>query len=71
LVKAVKEWAAEVGAAEVRLNVIETNVRARRCYERSGFRLTGRRGVVAKSGEAEIEMAWEAGGAVEDRGVKS
>jgi GNAT superfamily N-acetyltransferase len=56
LVTAVKEWAAEVGAAEVRLNVVETNSRARRCYVRGGFRVTGRRGVVAKSGEAEIEM---------------
>ncbi|HUE43849.1 MAG TPA: GNAT family N-acetyltransferase [Candidatus Sulfotelmatobacter sp.] len=62
LVASVKEWAREVGAAEVRLNVVETNARARRCYERGGFRLTGRRGVVAKSCAAEIEMAWSARG---------
>jgi ribosomal protein S18 acetylase RimI-like enzyme len=58
LVNAVKDWAAESGANELRLNVVESNDRARRCYERNGFRVTGQRGVVAKSGEAEIEMAW-------------
>jgi len=57
LVAAVARWAQGVGANEVRLNVVESNQRARRCYERNGFRVTGRRGVVAKSGEAEIEMA--------------
>ena len=61
LVTAVKDWAAEVGASELRLNVVESNTRARRCYERNGFRVTGRRGVVAKSGEAEIEMSWAVG----------
>jgi ribosomal protein S18 acetylase RimI-like enzyme len=61
LVEAVKKWAVEMGATEVRLGVVETNARARRCYERNGFRETGRRGVVAKSGEAEIEMVWMAG----------
>ena len=48
LVTSVKEWAAEVGASEVRLNVVESNARARRCYERGGFRITGRRGTVGK-----------------------
>jgi GNAT superfamily N-acetyltransferase len=62
LIAAVKKWAAEVGAAEVRLNVVETNARAHRCYERNGFRATGRRGVLAKSGETEIEMSWMMGG---------
>ena len=62
LVAAVKDWAAEVGAAEVRLNVVESNARARRCYERGGYRATGRRGVVAKSGEAEIEMVCRVSG---------
>jgi|SRR5579863_2643392 ribosomal protein S18 acetylase RimI-like enzyme len=61
LVTAVKDWAAEVGASQVRLNVVESNVRARRCYERAGFRATGRRGIVAKSGDTEIEMAWMVG----------
>jgi len=58
LVTAVKDWAVEVGATDLRLNVVETNPRGRRCYERNGFRVTGRRGVVAKSGAAEIEMVW-------------
>ena len=61
LVTGVKDWAAEVGASEVRLHVVESNMRARRCYERGGFRATGRRGIVAKSGEIEIEMAWTVG----------
>jgi GNAT superfamily N-acetyltransferase len=58
LVTAVKDWAAGAGAAELQLKVVERNTRAQRCYERNGFRLTWRRGVVAKSGEAEIEMSW-------------
>ena len=57
LVGAVKKWAVEFGVTEVRLNVVENNARARRCYERNGFRVTGLRGTVAKSGDAEIEMA--------------
>jgi RimJ/RimL family protein N-acetyltransferase len=59
-VSSVKAWAIEVGATQVRLNVVESNVRARQCYERAGFRPTGRRGVVEKSGDVEIEMAWDA-----------
>jgi GNAT superfamily N-acetyltransferase len=66
LVEAVKKWAASVRATEVRLNVVETNERARRCYERCGFRLTGGRGVVAKSGEAEIEMTYIVGAVPRD-----
>jgi GNAT superfamily N-acetyltransferase len=60
LVSAVKAWAAEVGAKEVRLNVVEGNDRAKRCYERAGFRDTGRRGVIERSGDIEIEMGCEA-----------
>jgi len=57
LVSSVKAWALEVGATEVRLQVVESNSRARRCYERAGFRATGRRGVMERSGDIEIEMA--------------
>jgi GNAT superfamily N-acetyltransferase len=60
LVLSVKSWAAEVGATQVRLNVVENNSRAKRCYERAGFRATGRQGVVAKTGDIEIEMICEA-----------
>ncbi len=56
LVSSVKAWASEVGATQVRLNVDEGNTRARRCYERSGFRATGRQGVLERSGDTEIEM---------------
>jgi GNAT superfamily N-acetyltransferase len=58
LVGSVKAWAAEVGAMQVRLKVVESNERARRCYERAGFCATGQQGVVEKSGDVEIEMAW-------------
>jgi RimJ/RimL family protein N-acetyltransferase len=56
LVSSVKAWANEVGATQVRLNVVEGNTRARRCYERSGFRATGRQGLLERSGDTEIEM---------------
>ncbi len=56
LVSSVKVWAGQVGATQVRLNVVESNHRARRCYERAGFRATGRRGVVERTGNVEIEM---------------
>ena len=56
LVESVKSWAKEIGAREMRLDVVEKNLRARGCYERAGFRATGRQGVVEKSGDVEIEM---------------
>jgi ribosomal protein S18 acetylase RimI-like enzyme len=58
LVSSIKGWAAQVGATQVRLHVVESNGRARRCYERAGFRVTGRQGMVEKTGDVEIEMAW-------------
>ena len=60
LVSSVKTWAAEVGATQLRLNVVESNFPARRCYERTGFRATGRQGVVEKTGDVEIEMTCDA-----------
>jgi len=48
------------GATQVRLNVVESNSRARRCYERAGFRATGRQGIVEKTGDVEIEMICDA-----------
>jgi GNAT superfamily N-acetyltransferase len=57
LVSSVKAWASQVGATQVRLNVVEGNCRARRCYERAGFRATGHQGVVERTGDVEIEMA--------------
>jgi GNAT superfamily N-acetyltransferase len=59
LISSVKAWAIETGATQVRLNVVQDNERARRCYERAGFRVTGRQGIVQKSGDIEIEMAFE------------
>ena len=57
LIAAVRQWAGDIGAAQVRLKVVETNLRARRCYERCGFRATGRRFVREKDGAIELEMA--------------
>jgi GNAT superfamily N-acetyltransferase len=56
LVRSLKAWAAEVGATQIRLKVVESNGSARRFYERAGFRATGHKGVVEKSGDIEIEM---------------
>lgn len=43
LVRAVQEWAAEVGAHAVVLDVFETNVHAAALYRRNGFRGEGER----------------------------
>lgn len=58
LIASVKAFAGEVGATQVRLKVVENNRRAKRCYERLGFRPTGRQSVLEKNGDVEIEMAW-------------
>jgi GNAT superfamily N-acetyltransferase len=57
LVSSVKAWAVQVGATEVRLKIVQGNSRARRCYERAGFRATGRQSVMERTGDIEIEMA--------------
>ena len=59
LVAAVKQWAAESGRREVHLQVVEANARARRCYERGGFRLTGKSGILEHNGAVEVEMVCE------------
>jgi len=56
LVHALLSWARSVAADEVRLLVIESNGRARRFYERLGFRLTGRETVRERDGAVELEM---------------
>jgi GNAT superfamily N-acetyltransferase len=57
LVNAVVRWAAAEGAAEVRLQVVEANHRARRFYERLGFRANGRQTVRERDGMLELEMS--------------
>jgi RimJ/RimL family protein N-acetyltransferase len=56
LVKSVLAWAAGEGAREVRLRIARGNHRAQRCYERNGFRLTGREMTGDREGLIEIEM---------------
>ncbi|HEV3363724.1 MAG TPA: GNAT family N-acetyltransferase [Acidimicrobiia bacterium] len=56
LVAAVADWAAAERRPNVRLNVEEHNHRARRCYERLGFQLTGRRNRRDRDGRFELEM---------------
>jgi GNAT superfamily N-acetyltransferase len=62
LVSSVKTWAAQAGAAQLRLNVVESNHCARRCYERVGFRATARQGVSERTGDVEIEMTYDCSG---------
>jgi ribosomal protein S18 acetylase RimI-like enzyme len=56
LVAAVIAWAQTEGAAVVQLDVIEANLRARRLYERHGFRLTGRPRLRERDGQVERRM---------------
>jgi GNAT superfamily N-acetyltransferase len=62
LVAAVIAWAKTSGAAQVLLHVTEPNVRARRFYERTGFRATGLDFIRKRDGLAEIEMAYSLAG---------
>jgi predicted kinase/GNAT superfamily N-acetyltransferase len=59
LIAVVRKWAGSVGATQVRLKVVEENLRARRCYERYGFHATGRYYVREKDGATELEMECE------------
>jgi ribosomal protein S18 acetylase RimI-like enzyme len=61
LVAAVLAWARESSARVMRLAVIQSNDRARRCYERNGFRATGKQSVRERDGANEIEMERELG----------
>ena len=56
LVETVLAWAEERGASSVRLDVIEDNHRARRLYERHGFRETGHITMRPRDGAREIQM---------------
>jgi len=59
LIDSIKSWAWQGSATQVRLNVFESNSRARRCYEQAGFKATGRRSTNERTGDDEIEMACE------------
>jgi ribosomal protein S18 acetylase RimI-like enzyme len=56
LVASLLAWAETEGARQMRLAVIQTNDRARRFYERLGFRENGRQGVRERDGAIEVEM---------------
>jgi len=56
LVASVLEWAKAEGAAEIVLHVGRQNDRARRFYERVGFRVTGEGFVSEWTGVEEVEM---------------
>ncbi len=56
LVDAIVDWARTEGATVVQLQVVEDNPRARRFYERNGFRLTGRTRLREKDGAVELQM---------------
>ena len=56
LVAAVLSWARTEAAKAVRLNVVGSNVRARRFYERNGFRPTGQEAVRERDGQIEVQM---------------
>ena len=56
LVEEVIAWAKAEGALTVQLEVVESNVRARRFYERNGFRLTGLKRLRERDGKAELQM---------------
>jgi GNAT superfamily N-acetyltransferase len=56
LIAAVVSWASARGATTVRLHVEKQNARARRVYERNGFRATGREHPSTRPGMIEVEM---------------
>lgn len=56
LVSAVVAWAQSERARVVRLQVVDDNRRARRCYERNGFVATGRMSLRERDGAVELQM---------------
>ena len=56
LVASLLVWAETEGARQMRLCVIQSNARARRFYERLGFRENGRQSVRERDGAIEVEM---------------
>ena len=56
LVTAVMAWAQSERARTVQLQVVENNLRARRCYERNGFVATGRKRLRERDGAVELQM---------------
>ena len=58
LVASVVEWARAEGARVVRLSVIDVNARARRCYERNGFRATGTQFTRERDGAIELQLEY-------------
>jgi ribosomal protein S18 acetylase RimI-like enzyme len=56
LVQSVLDWAEARRASLVRLDVIEDNLRARRLYERHGFRPTGHITTRPRDGARELQM---------------
>ncbi len=59
LVGAVLRWARDAGAREVVLHVDKRDARARRFYERNGFRVTGAELARERDGLPELEMRKE------------
>jgi ribosomal protein S18 acetylase RimI-like enzyme len=58
LLGAVRAWAAEAGAAELRLHVVSTQHAARALYEGCGFGYTGRSEIGRRDpGQVLLEMA--------------
>lgn len=56
LVTNVTDWAASESASEITLHIAKGNDRARRCYERHGFRVTGVEIAGNRPGFVEVEM---------------
>jgi GNAT superfamily N-acetyltransferase len=59
LIGSVLAWASDEGMTDVWLHVDERNGRARRCYERNGFRATGEVMIRDRDGLPEVEMRRE------------